>query len=156
MQILAVVLNLFFSWRRKQVCKTALSKSHENRLEEGQFETWKLIDFLEYCSCHPWSTVHRACSKVDLKIECLKPSWQKREMVMLPYQCLIFLPLSSVFQRLANDKFCAKNRCILLTVRYYWLDLYLCWKYEDNKYCSMLSTNTKVFFTGEGLPRCSH
>ena len=29
------------------------------------------------------------------------------------------LPVSSVFQRLANDKFCAKNRCILLTVRYY-------------------------------------
>lgn len=61
-------------------------------------------------------------------------------------------PVSSVFQRLANDKFCAKNRCILLTVRYYWL-IFIC--VEST---SIISTAVcwvlirRSFLQGKGYP----
>lgn len=62
------------------------------------------------------------------------------------------LPVSSVFQRLANDKFCAKNRCILLTVRYDWL-IFIC--AESTSFISTAVSWVLIrrsFLQGKGYP----
>lgn len=54
---------------------------------------------------------------------------------------------SAVFQRLANDQFCKRNRCIVITVREVFLFLGLRFSW---------STFIKYFYAGKRISWCSH
>lgn len=70
-----------------------------------------------------------------------------------------FCSVLAVFQRLVNDRFCGKNRCILLTVScqvYRHPSMFLCLYHLQTIGPQSFRLKSLSLVAGQGLPRCSN